>query len=140
MHKFKVGDKVRILDESKIKDYTDGWVYTMGNFVGREATIKSLKNCIGRPAYLLYGNVFTRDERGLELVEQKGYTHKIVCISSAGEHFIAGKIYEVKEGELRTETGEIFRSGMLDDIPYSNIDEINKDLRSKFIELVEEDK
>ena len=71
MHKFKVGDKVRILDGSKIQDYAGGWVYTMGNFVGREAPIKSLKNCIGRPAYHLYGNVCTWDERGLELVEQK---------------------------------------------------------------------
>lgn len=194
MHKFKLGDKVRILDGSKIQDYAGGWVYTMDKYVGKEVTIKSLEKS-KRPGYRLDGIAFLWDERGLALVEEKetiviyrksnetiairkengkevkrafakcspddtydfqtgakiamdrlfepekpkGYTHKIVCISSAGEHFIAGKIYEVKEGELRTETGEIFRSGMLDDIPYSNLDEINKDLRSKFIELVEEE-
>ena len=29
MAKFKIGDKVRVLDGSKIDDYTGGWVYLM---------------------------------------------------------------------------------------------------------------
>ena len=31
--KFKVGDKVKILDGSKIKDYTNGWVDYMSKYV-----------------------------------------------------------------------------------------------------------
>ena len=195
MHKFKVGDRVKILDGSKIQDYAGRWICIMGNFVGRETTIESMEKRTELPAYRLDGIGFVWDERGLELVEEnetvvicrrdsetiairkdngkevkravakcspydtydfqtgaklamdrlfepekpKGYTHKIVCISSSGVHFTLGKIYEAKEGELKSDLGRIFRKGSIDTMPYKNIDEINEDLSSQFIELVEEE-
>lgn len=41
--KFKVGDKVRILDGSKIKNYTCGWnEQEMGKYIGKIYTIRAL--------------------------------------------------------------------------------------------------
>lgn len=70
MAKFKVGDKVRILDGSKIKNYTGGWQETMAKFVGEVYAIKEVLKYSMKQAYRLdiselrYG--FIWDERGLE--------------------------------------------------------------------------
>lgn len=40
--KFKVGDKVRILDGSKAKYYAGAWVNYMDQYVGREAVIRCI--------------------------------------------------------------------------------------------------
>jgi len=73
--KFKLGDKVRVLDGSSIKDYSGGWNGYMTKFVGNVYTIrKRYENSDGtRFAYQISddvgGHLF--DERGLELVERK---------------------------------------------------------------------
>lgn len=73
--KFKLGDKVRVLDGSSIKDYSGGWNGYMMKFVGNVYTIrKRYENSDGtRFAYQISddvgGHLF--DERGLELVERK---------------------------------------------------------------------
>lgn len=68
MSKFKVGDKVRILDGSKIKNYACGWVKSMGWFVGKVETISGIEEFSnGVVGYKLHNTLgFTFDERGLE--------------------------------------------------------------------------
>ncbi len=73
--KFNIGDRVRVLDGSKIKDYTVGWC--MKDTVGKEGVIMA-RNMIGEyPAYKIkfddrnfwqYG-ICSFDERGLEFAE-----------------------------------------------------------------------
>ena len=70
MAKFKVGDKVRILDGSCIKHYYGNWVPDMKKLVGREGIIKGIAS--NKKAYWVEGidiNNYIFDERGLELVE-----------------------------------------------------------------------
>lgn len=68
MAKFKVGDKVRILDGSHIDDYRGCWVDSMSNYVGQVKTIKKVgPTWRGVADYDLEGIPFTWDERGLEL-------------------------------------------------------------------------
>lgn len=70
--KFKVGDKVRILDGSKIEDYTGNWVNTMKKYVGKVATINRLLSDFdgGRRGYRMKEVDYTWDERGLEPAEE----------------------------------------------------------------------
>ena len=69
-HKFKVGDKVRILDGSKIEFYCGGWVDYMKKYIGKTATISSVESYIGFPTgYRLEEYDYKWDERGLELVK-----------------------------------------------------------------------
>ncbi len=64
--KYKVGDKVRILDGSNIANYTGGFLLEMKKQVGRVATVKEAFQFNGvRPAYRLSEICFTWDERGL---------------------------------------------------------------------------
>jgi len=69
MNKFKVGDKVRILDGSKIKDYTGGWA--MIGYIDNVTTILGTTKRGDRNAYTLHvdNGSCVYDERGLELVE-----------------------------------------------------------------------
>lgn len=72
--KFNVGDRVRVLDGSKIKDYTRGWC--MIDAIGKEGIITSRSIIENLPAYKIeFVNVgfdrhssCTFDERGLEFV------------------------------------------------------------------------
>jgi len=69
--RFKIGDKVTILDGSKIKDYTFDWAAEMAKYVGQTAIIREIVSLrFGRYAYRLDGNSFTWDERGLAPVDQ----------------------------------------------------------------------
>lgn len=72
-NKFKVGDKVIILDGSKIKNYTGTWsAEGMKKFVDEVRTVRSVHpEKHGRVSYYLEGLIFKWDERGLELVEKK---------------------------------------------------------------------
>ena len=71
-YKFRIGDRVKVLDGSKIKEYTYGWFMT--DTVGKKGVIIA-RNMIGEyPAYQIkfddrdfwQYNVCTFDERGLE--------------------------------------------------------------------------
>ena len=69
MAKFKVGDRVKILDGSKIKNYTGGYVRDeMGEHIGEIATIRRVVDIYsdGRVGYRLDGSIFTWDERSLK--------------------------------------------------------------------------
>lgn len=67
-YKFKIGDKVRVLDGSTIPNYTGCWA--MDRFVGQIGIVTERLYHFGKPAYKInsLGN-YTYDERGLELVE-----------------------------------------------------------------------
>ena len=71
--KFKIGDKVRILDGSEIKNYTGGFTGGMAALVGKVATVRWVEPWSGgRIAYWLEGvkdvDGYVWDERGLQLV------------------------------------------------------------------------
>lgn len=90
--KFKVGDKVRILDGSKIHDYTGGYPNQMKAEIGKVATIISSKIFSNnRVAYTLEGLSFAWDERGLELVTERP-TWKVAIIPD-GDKTI-GRLYD----------------------------------------------
>lgn len=65
--KFKIGDKVRILDGSKIKKYVGGWIDAMSTFVGQVYTIDGVYFRGGR-CYTVKCLPYVFDERALELV------------------------------------------------------------------------
>ena len=71
--KFKVGDKVKVLDGSKIANYTGGWsLCGMQDDVGKIVTIKEVCDFSeGRIGYRMKEIICVWDERGLELVEAK---------------------------------------------------------------------
>lgn len=77
MAKFKVGDKVRVLDGSNIPDYTGGWIRFMNEYIGKIGEITHINRfmVVKRIGYVVDfhdGHIsYTYDERGLELVENK---------------------------------------------------------------------
>lgn len=92
MSKFKVGDKVRILDGSKIENYTGCWNEHMKEYIGEVHTIEFVRGRNdGRVQYRLNDLLFVWDERGLELVcEQK------IVITVCGKNTIA-RLYDGKK-------------------------------------------
>lgn len=73
MAKFKKGDKVRVLDGSKIERYFGTWTRGMNDYVGHEFCVDEIVEAADRDGYYLsgepYGYIF--DERGLELADDK---------------------------------------------------------------------
>ena len=66
MSKFKVGDKVRILDGSKINNYAGGWITKMGRYVGEIHEVSNVIHLSSDSRYILEGVNYVWDERGLE--------------------------------------------------------------------------
>lgn len=79
MSKFKIGDKVRILDGSKINKYTGGWnKIDMSNHIGEVHKIIDIHETCGDSPCAAYTldfegscRFYKWDERGLELVSKK---------------------------------------------------------------------
>ena len=94
MAKFKVGDRVRVLDGSKIEGYAGGWVRPMEEYVGNVYTIAKI-----RPSgsYRLKDIPFVYDERGLERAENPG---KIVITTDG--RITTAKLYQHGEPTLKT--------------------------------------
>lgn len=102
--KFKVGDKVRILDGSKIKGYTGGWFSHMTRHVGKITTIESLYLSPGsQNSCLLEGSPYRWDERGLELVKPE----KIIIFRNGAE-VIAKNTATGKTGVARCNPADEF--------------------------------
>jgi len=97
MAKFKVGDKVRVLDGDRIESYTCGWFPgMMTKYIGITTKVEDVQHYTdGRIGYRisLRGNLIpcTFDERGLELVENK----KIV-ITKNGDSVMA-RLYSAEK-------------------------------------------
>lgn len=69
--RFRIGDKVRVLDGEKISEYTQGW--NMPEFIGDIVTINDCEQYSdGRVAYRVKENYYIFDERGLEPVDADG--------------------------------------------------------------------
>lgn len=93
MAKFKVGDKVKILDGSSIERYTGGWAEKMSYYIGKTSLIT--KCCPGygdRIGYeleiedrIMDGIVW--DERGLEFADKKPTTHEFRFETNEGERY-----------------------------------------------------
>ena len=81
MAKFKVGDKVRILDGSRIPNYYGGWTDEMAKHVGEVHEVENIKDVVfGKVKVCLRGvdvSVFVWDERGLVRADER----KIVITS-----------------------------------------------------------
>lgn len=90
MAKFKVGDRVRVLDGSKIEGYEGSWVPDMKEYVGNVYTIARMHPS---GSYCLKGIPFIYDERGLERVWNPG---KIVITTDG--RITTAKLY--RHGEL----------------------------------------
>lgn len=69
MSKFKVGDKVRILDGSKINDYYGGWTDNMKKYIDKIYTINEVLKRNRGIAYRMKEIGYVWDERCLELTE-----------------------------------------------------------------------
>lgn len=86
MAKFKVGDKVRVLDGSKIDAYFGGWVYAMEKQVGKVFTISRIieNHSDARIGYKFKEEArFAWDERGLKLVSEE------ITITRHGDKVVA---------------------------------------------------
>ena len=104
-YKFEIGDRVKVLDGSKIKDYTCGWC--MNETIGKEAVIINRYAIGKRPSYKIkfddrdfkrYDS-YTFDERGLESAGINiGFS---INFSTVGR-----KVYS----SLHTSNGEIIRA------------------------------
>lgn len=68
--KYKIGDKVRILDGRNIKDLAGGYVPEMREYVATVGVIIDVVHVYGYPAYRLFNTPFTWDERMLCQIEE----------------------------------------------------------------------
>lgn len=93
MAKFKVGDRVRVLDGSKIECYAGNWVEPMKEYVGNIYTVAKIQPS---GSYRLKDIPFIYDERGLERVVNPG---KII-ITTDGE-ITTAKLYRHGEPTLK---------------------------------------
>ena len=85
MSKFKVGDKVRILDGSNIENYVGGWIPKMGRYVGEVYKVASVVHFPSSSImYILEGVTYGWDERGLE-----PYQNETIVIYRKGNEVIA---------------------------------------------------
>lgn len=84
--KFNVGDKVRILDGSKIPNYVGSWAsHSMRGYVGDIDTVLEVHTYNnGSFGYSLNQHGYVWDERGLELVES-AHINNCITISQDGE-------------------------------------------------------
>lgn len=66
MSKFKIGDKVIILDGSNIPNYTHSWVEAMGIHIGEVVTVSYVGMMSGNRFYYNFEEIgCSWDERGL---------------------------------------------------------------------------
>ena len=91
MGKFKVGDKVKVLDGSKIRNYTASWCpETMGRYVDKVYEVEEVLDPYekNKVAYLLKGcNCYKFDERGLELAAKFKVGDKIIGNEKSSDHY-----------------------------------------------------
>lgn len=93
---------------------------------------------IGIAAYEAIKQMFNIKDRVVEKMdntttkEPEWFNGKVVCIkgSSGSSWFTQGKIYNVVDGIIRDDTGTIYRK-------FTDVEEINRQMVSQFIEVVE---
>jgi hypothetical protein len=114
MSKFNAGDKVKILDGSKIKNYIGGWAIPMELYVGQTATVRSVHyDWVRGWYYRLELTGLCRDckwdERGLEKAcrTKDGADQKIVIYRS-GQSVIAKDYSTGKTAEAKCSPADEF--------------------------------
>ncbi|MBR0340781.1 MAG: hypothetical protein IJH64_00750 [Oscillospiraceae bacterium] len=148
MAKFKIGDKVRILDGSKIKNYSGGWCHeSMRHHVGEVHVIENVRvRDDGITSYVMEDICFNWDERGLELVEagkkQKQKRKFKVGDKIVGNKKASARYGYTKEGWIGRVT-EVYDSPMFgDDFRAVGLSGEDGDpsfgLEEKYFDLVEE--
>lgn len=96
MSKFKIGDKVRIRDGSKIRNYAGDWTDNMKTYIGSICTIDGVeRDLCGVTGYYVKENRYMWDERGLERPKDKSKNQTIV-ITNDGKT-TAAKLYDGKQ-------------------------------------------
>lgn len=114
MSKFHAGDKVKILDGSKIKNYIGGWAIPMELYVGQTATVRSVHYDPARGWWyrlqlpgLCYGCKW--DERGLEKARRtKDGEDKKIVIYRYGRSVIAKDYSTGKTAEAKCSPADEF--------------------------------
>lgn len=76
--KFEIGQKVRILDGSKIRDYECKWNPSMSWDVGKIVTITKQIDDRSKPVYRVAETDWSYDERGLADLSEIGNVKKII--------------------------------------------------------------
>ena len=77
--KFKIGQKVRVLDGEDIENYVCGWNPYMNRWIGHVVTIERCVEGVRHlPAYEVKENSWTFDERGLKALSSSDYIKKII--------------------------------------------------------------
>ena len=76
--KFEIGQKVRILDGSKIRDYECKWNPSMSLDVGKIVTITKQIDDRSKPVYKVAETDWSYDERGLADLSEIGNVKKII--------------------------------------------------------------
>lgn len=114
--KFKIGDKVRILNGENIEDYAGGWVGDMANYVGNIYTVVRF---VDERGVRLENADYTWDERGLELVEAaeqpKEDEPKVEAkVKESKEHFmvVAAEVTHEFDDFLKMEPALLLLLGM----------------------------
>ena len=152
MAKFKVGDKVKILDGSNIEDYEGSWVNSMKKYVNKVFTIRMIDEInVTEPRYFMKEIPYIWDERGLELItKQESIIRGSVdqTLNNKGEYF-TGKVRCVRvdvhnrgwltKGKVYTFVNGYSIDDMGDKLPIltqiHSVEELNKTLYSDFEEV-----
>lgn len=100
MAKFKVGDKVRILNGSKIQDYTGNWNEDMRKYVGEIYTIERPLKSGGKNLYRLKHNIYVWDERGLALVRENKFKVGDIVVGNDGADLTYGVTKKGVKGKV----------------------------------------
>lgn len=114
--KFKVGDKARVLDGSKICGYAGNWVDSMAECVGRVYEVENTNPWYSRFyavstfTYRLKGELWSFDERGLELAEDEG-PYERITIYREGRAVIAQNELTGEKGVARCSPKDEFNFG-----------------------------
>lgn len=102
--KFNIGDKVKILDGRVVDDYFGCWVSHMDGLIGKVVTVEAIEIDSDGTGYhmketgeILFDECYL--EKATEEKESKYYSGKI-CFLTGDEKFIAGKVYEVVNGQI----------------------------------------
>lgn len=126
--KYEIGDRVKIVDEwnKNTNENSDG---LMDRYLGATLTIREVDN----NCYFLLNNEWCWNFYCLEGVvrpkKPSYYNGKVVCTSSTNL-FHRGKIYEIKDGLIQSDTGITFG-------PFENFEDFSESSYSKWIEIVE---
>ena len=105
--KFKPGDRVIILDGSKIPNYAGGWIKSMGNHIGEIHEIESSALYRGAHGYHLKGISCTWDERGLKLAKPETIViyrdgQKVTALDKASGQKAVARCNPADEFDFRT--------------------------------------